>query len=161
MALWAAIEEVWRVEPVPMSIALAAALTSWTMILAIVASKSDDVAPHRYALQGCVAPLPIAFGMLVSFELAEVYYRPGITVAAFISLIPPLAYHARFIARRWRAFAPAFVGINALIAPAFLLWAQMNVSLAATQAAIVVLDGLAAVVLVRRVRGGLRDAASD
>ena len=155
-AIWAAIEEVWRVEPLPASIALAAALTSWTMILAIVASKSDDVAPHRYALLGCVAPLPIAFWTLAGFDLVEVYYIPGITVAAFISLIPPLAYHARFIARRWRAFAPAFVGMNALIALAFLLWLQMNVSIAATQIAIVVLVGLAAVVLVRHVRGGLR-----
>ena len=154
-AIWAVIEDVWRFDPVTMSVALVATLTSWTMILAIIASKSDDVEPRGYALLGCVAPLPISFGLLVSFEFIEIYYIPGITVAALISLIPPLAYHARFIARHWRPFALAFLGMNALIALAFLLWVQMNVSLAATQAAIVGLIGLAAVVLVRRVRAEL------
>ena len=71
-------------------------------------------------------------------------------------MIPPLAYSARFIARHWRVFALTFLGMNALIALAFALWLQMNVSLAATQAAIVVLVGLAAVVLVRHVRARLR-----
>ena len=160
-AIWTTRDDIGGVNLVPMSVALVATLTSWTMILAIVASKSEGVARHMYALLGCVATLPISFGLLLSFEFFETYYRPYVSVfriafaiAAFISLIPPLAYHARFIARHWRAFAPAFLGMNALVALAFVLWVQMNVSLAATQAAIVGLVGLAAVVLVRRVRGG-------
>jgi len=166
-AIWAAANGVASGDGylVLLSVELVAMLTSWTMILAIVASKSYGVAPRRYALLGCVAPLPIAFGLLLVFAFVGTYYvyyphsatffRPTLTVAAIISLIPPLAYHARFIARNWLPFALAFLGMNALVALAFVLWIQMNVSLAATQAAIVVLVGLAAVVLVRHVRGGL------
>ena len=169
-AIWAAANGaangVWDDSLVLLSVELVAMLTSWTMILAIVASKSYGVAPHRYALLGCVAPLPIAFGLLLVFAFVGTYYvsyahsaaafRPSLTIAAVISLIPTLAYHARFIARHWRPFALSFLGMNALIALAFVLWIQLNVSLAATQAAIVVLVGLAAVVLVRHVRGGRR-----
>ena len=168
-AIWAAANgvanRVWDDSLVLLSVELVAMLTSWTMILAIVASKSYGVAPRRYALLGCVAPLPISFGLLLVFAFVGTYYvyyphsaaafRPSLTIAAAISLIPPLAYHARFIARHWRAFAPAFLGMNALAALAFALWVYMNVSLAAAQAAIVVLVGLAAVVLVRHVRAGL------
>ena len=169
-AVWAAANgaanSVWDDSLVLLSVELVAMLTSWTMILAIVASKSYGVAPHRYALLGCVAPLPIAFGLLLVFAFVGTYYvsyshsaaafRPSLTIAAAISLIPPLAYHARFIARHWRAFALAFLGMIALAALAFALWVYLNVSLAATQMAIVGLVGLAAVVLVRHVRGGLR-----
>ena len=42
--------------------------------------------------------------------------------------------------------------MNALVPLIFALWVYLNVSLAATQTAIVVLVGLAAVVLVQRVR---------
>ena len=84
------------------------------------------------------------------------FYRLAFSVAAAISLIPPLAYHARFIARHWRAFATAFLGMNALVPMIFALWAYLNVSLAAAQTAIVVLVGLAAFVLIRRARAGRR-----
>ena len=169
-AVWAAengaANSVWDDSLVLLSVELVAMLTSWTMILTVVASKSYGVSPRGYALLGCVAPLPIAFGLLlvfafvgtyyVSYDHSAAYFRPSLTIAAVISLIPPLAHYARFIARHWRAFATAFLGMNALIALAFALWLQMNVSLAAAQTAIVVLVGLAAVVLVRRVRSERR-----
>ena len=151
-----------------------AALTSWTAMIAAAFQsdfKFDGGGKRRFALLGCVSTLPLSLGLLLVFGPVTGYTSPSASVvasliidavalAAFISLIPPLAYHARFIARHWRPFALAFLGMNALVALAFLLWVQMNVSLAATQAAIVGLVGLAAVVLVRHVRGGLRDAAS-
>ena len=149
-----------------------AALTPW-IAMNIAASKSDSVRNWRFALLGCVSTLSLSVGLTLRFGVVSGNLAPpsgdyfsysdinaALAVAAFISLIPPLAYHARFIARHWRPFALAFLGMNALIALAFLLWVQMNVSLAATQAAIVILVGLAAVVLVRHVRDGLRDAAS-
>ena len=169
-AIWAAANgaanRVWDDYLVLLSVELVAMLTSWTMILTVVASKSYGVSPRGYALLGCVAPLPIAFGLLlvfafvgtyyVSYAHSAAYFRPSLTIAAVISLIPPLACHARFIARHWRAFATAFLGMNALVALIFALWVYLNVSLAAAQTAIVLLVGLAAVILVRRVRGGRR-----
>ena len=169
-AIWAAANgaanSVWDDSLVLLSVELVAMLTSWTMILTVVASKSYGVSPRGYALLGCAAPLPIAFGLLlvfafvgtyyVSYDHPAAYFRPSLTIAAAISLIPPLACHARFIARHWRAFAMAFLGMNALIALAFALWVYLNVSLAAAQAAIVVLVGLVAFVLVRRVRAERR-----
>ena len=146
-----------------------AALTPW-IAMNIAASKSDSVRNWRFALLGCVSTLSLAVGLTLRFGVVSGNLAPpsgdyfsysdinaALAVAAFISLIPPLAYHARFIARHWRPFALAFLGMNALVALALLLWVQMNVSLAATQAAIVGVVGLAAVVLVRHVRGGLRD----
>ena len=157
---------------------LAAALTSWIAML-ISASKSDGGGKWRFALLGCVSTLPISVGPLLSFGVVAGNIAPpgdGIPIlsesesnavfaavfalAAFITLMPPLANYGGFIARHWRAFAPAFLGMNALIALSFLLWLQMNVSIVATQAAIIVLVGLAAFVLVRHVRGGLRDDSS-
>ena len=147
-----------------------AALTSWIAML-IAAAKSEGGGKWRFALLGCVSTLPPSVGLLMSFGvvagniapsdsgfpiLSDSEINAALAFVAFASLIFPLAYHVGLIARHWRAFALAFLGMNALIALAFVLWLQMNVSLAATQAAIVVLVGLAAVVLVRRVRAGLR-----
>ena len=150
----------------PAPAAPVAALTPW-IAMNIAASKSNSVRNWRFALLGCVSTLSLSVGLTLRFGVVSGNLVPppgdyfsysdinaALAIAAFISLIPPLAYHARFIARHWRPFALAFLGMNALIALAFLLWVQMNVSLAATQAAIVGLVGLAAVVLVRRVRGG-------
>ena len=146
-----------------------AALTSWIAML-IAAAKSEGGGKWRFALLGCVSTLPPSVGLLMSFGvvagniapsdsgfpiLSDSEINAALAFAAFASLIFPLAYHARTIARHWRPFALAFLGMNALIALAFVLWVQMNVSLAATQMAIVVLVGLAAVVLVRHVRAGL------
>ena len=139
----------------------AALLSLITVVVAVAETRASPGFRNKYAMLACVSTLPLSIGLLFSFGLPEnnccggiAFAKFALFVAAFISLIPPLAYHARFIARRWRAFALAFLGMNALIALAFLLWIQMNVSLAATQAAIVGLVGLAAVVLVRHVRGG-------
>ena len=145
-----------------------AALTPW-IAMNVAASKSDSGGNWRFALLGCVSTLPLSVGLTLRFGVVAGNIVPpssdyfsysdinaALAFAAFIPLIPTLVYHARFIARNWRPFALAFLGMNALIALAFVLWLQMNVSLAATQAAIVVLVGLAAVVLVRHVRAGLR-----
>ena len=146
-----------------------AALTSWIAML-IAAAKSDGGGKWRFALLGCVSTLPLSFALQLGFRPVAGYIANGggvpilsadvwgiaLVFVVFISLFFPLAYYAWLIARNWRAFAMAFLGMNALIALAFALWLQMNVSLAATQAAIVVLVGLAAVVLVRHVRAGLR-----
>ena len=152
----------------PLLVVLAAAPVSLAAIIAaVVSAKSKPRGGGRwkFASLACVSTLPPSVMLLTGIGLSNNVcyicfdadiYRLAFAAASFLSLIPPLAYYARFIARRWRPFALAFLGMNALIAPAFLLWLQMNVSLAATQAAIVVLVGLAAVVLVRHVRGGLR-----
>ena len=144
-------------------LALPAALLSWTNGIIAISKSMGGGARHKYALLACVSTLPLSIGLLFSFGLPEnaccggiAFAKLALFAATFISMIPPLAYSARFIARHWRAFALAFLGMNALIALAFVLWLQMNVSLAAAQAAIVVLVGLAAVVLVRHVRAGLR-----
>ena len=144
-----------------------AALTPW-IAMNIAASKSDSGGNWRFALLGCVSTLPLSVGLTLRFGVVAGNIVPpssdyfsysdinaALAFAAFIPLIPTLAYHARFIARNWRPFALAFLGMNALIALAFVLWVQMNVSLAAAQTAIVVLVGLVAVVLVWRVRAGL------
>ena len=142
-----------------------AALTSWIAML-IAAAKSDGGGKWRFALLGCVSTLPLSFALQLGLRpvagniangggvpiLSADVWGIALVFVAFISLLFPLAYHVGLIARHWRAFAMAFLGMNALIALAFVLWLQMNVSLAATQAAIVVLVGLAAVVLVRHVR---------
>ena len=148
----------------------AAALTSWIAML-IAAAKSEGDGKWRFALLGCVSTLPPSVGLLMSFGVVAGNIAPSdsgfsilsdseinfaLAFAAFASLLFPLAYHAGVIARHWRPFALAFLGMNALIALAFVLWVQMNVNLAATQMAIVVLVALAAVVLVRHVRAGLR-----
>jgi len=143
--------------PVSLAATIAAAV--------FAAAKPDSGARWKFASLACVSTLPPSVMLLLTTGLSNNvchicldadFYRLAFSVAAAISLIPPLAYHARFIARHWRPFALAFLGMNALAALAFALWVYMNVSLAAAQMAIVVLVGLAAVVLVRRVRGGRR-----
>ena len=152
----------------PLLIVAASAPVSLAATIAAVvsaAAKPDGGARWKFASLACVSTLPPSVMLLLTTGLSNNvcyicldadFYRLAFSIAAAISLIPPLAYHARLIARHWRAFALAFLCMNALIALAFVLWLQMNVSLAATQTAIVVLVGLAAVVLVRRVRGGRR-----
>ena len=152
----------------PLLIVAASAPVSLTATIAAVVSavaKPDGGARWKFASLACVSTLPPSVMLLLTTGLSNNvcyicldadFYRLAFSVAAAISLIPPLAYHARFIARHWRAFATAFLGMNALVPLIFALWAYLNVSLAATQAAIVVLVGLVAVVLVRRVRGGRR-----
>ena len=148
-------------------VAASAPVSLAATIVAVVSAiaKPDGGARWKFASLACVSTLPPSIMLLLSVGLSNNvcyicldadFYRLAFSVAAAISLIPPLAYHARFIARHWRAFATAFLCRNALIALAFALWVYLNVSLAAAQAAIVVLVGLAAVVLVWRVRAERR-----
>ena len=152
----------------PLLIVAASAPVSLAATIAAVVSaavKPDGGARWKFASLACVSTLPPSIMLLLTTGLSNNvcyicldadFYRLAFSIAAAISLIPPLAYHARFIARHWRAFASAFLGMNALAALAFALWAYMNVSLAAAQAAIVVLVGLATFVLIRRVRAERR-----
>ena len=137
----------------------AALMSLITVIVAVSETRAGPGLRNKYATLACVSTLPLSIGLLFSFGLPEnnccggiVFAKFALFAATFLSLIPPLAYHAQFMARHWRPFALAFLGMNALVALAFLLWVQMNVSLAATQMAIVGLVGLAAVVLIRHVR---------
>ena len=152
----------------PLLVLPVAALTSWIAMLT-AAAKSDDRGKWRFALVGSASTLPLSVGLMLGFGpvagyIAESPDGTGIASAiiaafafvVFMSLLFPLAYHARLIARNWLPFALAFLGMNALIALAFVLWIQLNVvTFAATQMAIVGLVGLAAVGLVRHVRAGL------
>ena len=157
----------------PLLVLPVAALTSWIAMLT-AAAKSDDRGKWRFALVGSASTLPLSVGLMLGFGpvagyIAESPDGTGIASAiiaafafvVFMSLLFPLAYHARLIARNRLPFALAFLGMNALIAMAFVLWIQLNVvTFAATQMAIVGLVGLAAVVLVRHVRAGLRSRIS-
>ena len=139
-------------------VSLAAVLTSW-IAANRAASKSEDGAGWRFAALSCAVALTLAAMTLFSFGFSDnntdlISVTVAVTAfAAFIALVPPLAYYGRFIARRWRAFALAFAGMNALIILSFALWLTLNLGLIAAQVAIAVLVGLAAVVLVRHVRG--------
>ena len=138
------------------------------LIMIVIAATFPRDSPDRRnaALIGCVWPLPLIIALV--FPLRFWLFDPGglfgdlfmltLIAAAFIAILPPLAYHARLMGRRWIPFALAFAGMNALIALSFALWLALNLSLPATQVAIAVLVGLAAVVLVWRVRGARRDA---
>ena len=138
----------------------AAALLAWISAM-IAAGKSKSAAVQwRFAALSCVSALTLSIALLSSFGLSENnccsytgLAKFAVTSAAFAALVPPLAYYGRFIARRWRAFGLAFLGMNALIALSFALWLTLNLGLIATQIGIAVLVGLAAVVLVRHVRG--------
>lgn len=142
-------------------VSLAAILTSWIAAnrAASKSSKSGDGAGWRSAALSCAATLTLAAMTLFSFGFSDNNNDfLSITVAvtafvAFIALVPPLAYYGRFIARNWRAFGLAFLGMNALIILSFAMWLTLNLGLIATQVAIAALVGLAAVVLVRHVRG--------
>ena len=148
----------------PLLIVAASAPVSLAATIAAVvfaAAKPDGGARWKFASLACVSTLPPSIMLLLTTGLSNNvcnicldadFYRLAFSVAAAISLIPPLAYHARFIARHWRPFAMAFLGMNALAALIFALWVYLNVSLEAAQTAVVVLVGLAAVVLVWRVR---------
>lgn len=116
------------------------------MILTAAISKPDNRARRKLALVGSVWPFPLALLTLLATH-------PATMIPLFISSLPPLIYSARLIARHWRAFGLAFLGMNALIILSFALWLALNLRLLATQTAIAALVGLAAVVLVRRVRG--------
>ena len=146
------------VSGVYMIVSLAAILTSW-IAANRAASKPDDGAGWRFAALSCAATLTLAAMTLFSFGFSDnntdfLSVTVAVTAfAAFAALIPPLAYYGRFIARRWMPFALAFLGMNALIILSFALWLTLNLGLIATQVAIAILVGLAAVVLVRHVRG--------
>ena len=136
------------------------------LIMIVIAATFPRDSPDRRnaALIGCVWPLPLIIALV--FPLRFWLFDPGglfgdlfmlaLIAAAFIAILPPLAYHARLMGRHWLAFALAFAGMNALIALSLALWLALNLSLPATQVAIAVLVGLAAVVLVWRVRGARR-----
>ena len=139
---------------------LAGAVMPWIMIL--IASTFLRRSPDRHdtALIGCVWPLPIVVALAFPLRFGLFngvfgdFYTLAVIAAASIALIPPFAYHARSIGRRSLPFALAFLGMNALIWLAFAAWLTLNLNLLATQMAIAILVGLAAVVLVRHVRGG-------
>ena len=133
------------------------------LIMIVVAATFQSGSPDRHnaALIACVWPLPLVIALL--FPLRFGLFAPGgffgdlfilaLIAAAFIAILPPLAYHARLMGRHGLAFAPAFAGMNALTILSFALWLTLNLGLIATQTGIAVLVGLAAVVLVRHVRG--------
>ena len=133
------------------------------LIMIVVAATFPSGSPDRHnaALIGCVWPVPLIIALV--FPLRFGLFDPGgffgdlfilaLIAAAFIAILPPLAYHARLMGRHGLTFALAFLGMNALIALSFVVWLTLNLSLPATQVAIAVLVGLAAVVLVRHVRG--------
>ena len=153
-ALWVLVSEI----SLAYTIALVAILTSW-IVTPIAAFKSVGGARWRLASLACALTLPLSLTLLFSFGIPENLCcsyidipKFALTLAALISLIPPLAYHARIMARRWRAFAPAFLGMNALAALAFAVWMYLNLSLLAAQVAIAVMVGLIAVVLAWRLR---------
>ena len=144
-------------------VAALAILTSW-IATAIAIFKSDGNARWMLASLACASALPLSLALLSSFGLHGngcCFYidlpKAALIAAAFIAILPPLAYHARLMWRHGLAFAPAFLGMNALIALSFALWLALNFSLVAAQVAIAVLVGLVAVVLVWRVRGARRD----
>ncbi len=136
-----------------------AVLLSWiTGIIAV--SKSNSGPRHKYALLACVSTLTLSVALLFSFGIPENeccsyvgFAKSALLFATVASMILPFAYSSRFIARNWRAFGLAFLGMNALIILSFAMWLTLNLSLLAAQTAIAILVGLAAVVLVRHVRG--------
>ena len=138
---------------------LVAVFLSWiTGIIAV--DKTNSGPRHKYALLACVSTLTLSVALLFSFGIPENeccsyigFAKSALLLAAFASMILPLIYSGRFIARRWRAFGLAFLGMNALIILAFALWLTLNLGLIATQVGLAILVGLAAVVLVRHVRG--------
>ena len=136
----------------------AAALLAWISAI-IAAVKSKGPGQWRFAALSCVSASTLAIALLASFGISEnnccSYTELAkfiLTFAAFIALVPPFAYYGRFIARRFLPFALAFLGMNALIILSFAMWLTLNLGLIATQMAIAILVGLAAVVLVRHVR---------
>ena len=142
--------------------ALLVILTSW-IATATAIFKSDGNARWMLASLACVSALPLSLALLSSFGLHGngcCFYidlpKAALIAAAFIAILPPLAYHARLMGRHGLAFALAFFGMNALIALAFVVWLTLNLSLPSTQIAIAALVGLIAVVLARRVRGARR-----
>ena len=153
-------------------VAASAPVSLAATIVAVVSAvaKPDGGARWKFASLACVSTLPPSIMLLLTTGLSNNvcyicldadFYRLAFSIAAAISLIPPLAYYARFIARHWQAFATAFLGMNALVPLIFALWVYLNVSLAAAQAAIVLLVGLAAFVLVRRVRSERRSTGES
>ena len=140
--------------------ALAGAAMSWIMILIASTFERGNPDRHKFALIGCAWPLPIVVELLFPFDFGLFNYGGygdlvvwAVIIAAFTALIPPLALQARIMARRWIAFAPAFLGVNALVALAFAAWIHLNLNLLAAQIAIAALAGLLAAVLGWRVRG--------
>ena len=129
----------------------------WIMILIAATFRRGSPDRHNAALIGSVWPLPLVIPLLFPFQFG-LFDTSGfgdllmlaVIAAAFIAILPPLAYHARFMARRWLPFALAFAGMNALIALSLAVWLTLNLSLPATQIVIAILVGLAAVVLARR-----------
>ena len=145
-------------------IALLAISTSW-IATAIAVFRSDGYARWMLASLACVSTPALSLTLLFSFGTPSngccfytEFTKFALALAAFIAILPPLAYYGRFIARNLRAFGLAFLGMNALIWLAFAAWLTLNLNLLATQVAIAILVGLAAVVLARHVRGGRRDA---
>ena len=137
----------------------AAALLAWISAI-IAAIKSKGPGQWRFAALSCVSASTLAIALLASFGISENnccsytgLAKSALTLAAFIALVPPLAYYGRFMARNWRAFGLAFLGMNALVILSFAMWLTLNLGLIAAQVAIAILVGLAAVVLVRHVRG--------
>ena len=132
----------------------------WIMILIAATFRRGSPDRHDAALIGCVWPVPLVIPLVFLFQFG-LFDTSGfgdllmlaVIAAAFIAILPPLAYSARIIARRWLPFALAFAGMNALIILALAVWLTLNFSLPATLIAIAALVGLIAVVLARRVRG--------
>ena len=136
------------------------------LIMIVVAATFQSGSPDRHnaALIACVWPLPLIIALV--FPLRFGLFDPGgffgdlfilaVIAAAFIAILPPLAYHARLMGRHGLTFALSFLGMNALIALSLAVWLTLNLNLPATLIAIAALVGLVAVVLVWRVRGARR-----
>ncbi len=138
--------------------ALAGVAMSWIMVLIASTFERGNLDRRKFALIGCAWPLPIVMELLFPFDFGLFNYGGygdivvlAVIIAAFIALIPPLALQARIMARRWTAFAAAFLVMNALVALAFAAWIHLNLNLLAAQVAIAALAGLTAAVLGWRV----------
>ena len=111
------------------------------------------------ALAICVPPL-IGSGALLFFfgasELESSLYIGLIQLAsamvAFAFMFPALVSSRRLIAAYWPAVIAAVVGMNMLVALAFLLWLHLGIPLLLAKGGAVALVTLVALVLVKHVR---------